>query len=206
MQSILNGLIENYPELAPLREDINTAYEIICSVYENGGKLLACGNGGSAADADHIVGELMKGFLSKRPLSETEKASFGENADVASKLQCGLPAISLCAHSGLMTAYINDCEPDCVFAQQVYGYSRNGGDVLIALSTSGNSANVVNAVKTANAVGVKSISITGSRESILSEISTVCLRLPSTETYRIQELTLPVYHCLCAMVEKRFFG
>ena len=161
----------------------------------NGGKLLACGNGGSAADADHIVGELMKGFLHQRPLDDNEKSCFNAVRDgsvISDALQGGLPAISLCAHSALMTAFSND--------------SKNSPDTLIALSTSGNSDNVVKAVAAANAVGIKSVAITGQKESKLSEDSSVCIRLPETETYKIQELTLPVYHALCAMTEKRFFS
>lgn len=198
MDKIFNTLFERYPLLDCVRDDVMEAYNLIEESYSNGGKLLVCGNGGSAADADHIVGELMKGFLLTRPIDSDE--------DVLSHLQDGLPAISLCAQSGLMTAFINDCNAEYVFAQQVYAYSKNSPDVLIALSTSGNSKNVVRAVEAANAAGIGSIAITGQNKSCLSEISTVCIRLPETETYKIQELTLPVYHCLCAMIEKHFFG
>lgn len=209
MKGILDSLIERYPSLECVKNDIWNAYEFIEETYVNGGKLLVCGNGGSAADADHIVGELMKGFLLQRPLDECEKSCFNDVRDgcvISDALQGGLPAISLCAQAALMTAYMNDVGADTVFAQQVYAYSKNSPDVLVALSTSGNSDNVVKAVAAANAVGIKSIAITGQKESKLSKDSTVCIRLPETETYKIQELTLPVYHTLCAMTEKRFFS
>ena len=199
MLDILNSLIERFPILSVCKDDILSAYKLIEKCYVNNGKLLVCGNGGSAADADHIVGELMKGFMLKR--------RFESQNEILSHLQGGLPAVSLCAHTGLMTAFANDCEAEYVFAQQVYAYSKNShGDLLLALSTSGNSENVVKAVQAANETGIDSISITGKNESELSKNSTVCIKLPETETYKIQELTVPVYHCLSAMAEKRFFG
>lgn len=208
-KKILDELLERYPELEYLREDISKAFSLICNAFESGGKLLVCGNGGSAADADHIVGELMKGFLLKRPLPVNEKEKLraaGDATGIGDHLQIGLPAINLCAQSGLMTAFINDCNADDVFAQQVYAYARNSLDILLGLSTSGNSRNVVNAVITARAIGIPSVAITGKKESKLSSLATVCLRLPSDETFKVQEYTLPVYHCLCAMVEQYFFG
>ena len=199
MLDILNSLIERFPSLSVCKDDILSAYKLIEKCYVNNGKLLVCGNGGSAADADHIVGELMKGFMLERRLDSQN--------EILSHLQGGLPAVSLCAHTGFMTAFANDCEAEYVFAQQVYAYSKNNPkDLLLALSTSGNSENVVRAVQTANETGIDSISITGKNESELSKNSTVCIKLPETETYKIQELTVPVYHCLCAMTEKRFFG
>lgn len=209
VENILDELLARYPELTDLKADIQKAYELIVNSFESGGKLLACGNGGSAADADHIVGELMKGFLKKRPLPINEREKFraaGDETGIGAHLQIGLPAISLCAHAGLMTAFMNDCNAEDVFAQQVYGYARNSLDILIGLSTSGNSKNVVNAVIAARAVGIPSVAITGQKESRLSELCTVCIRLPSAETFKIQEYTLPVYHCLCAMVEEYFFA
>lgn len=208
MKSILENLVSRYPVFEEIKNEIWQAYLLIEEAYLAGGKLLACGNGGSAADADHIVGELMKGFLIKRELGKNEKELFADVRDgeiLSKNIQGGLPAISLSAQSAIMTAYINDVGADCVFAQQVYAYSANSPDVLIALSTSGNSSNVVKAVAAANAIGISSIGITGAEESKLSEDCTVCIRLPETQTYKIQELTLPVYHALCAMVEKRFF-
>jgi len=200
---IFSELFERYPCLEKCREDIYKAYEIMVSCYKNGGKVLCCGNGGSAADCDHFVGELMKGFLKKRPLSDEEKSNFDNNF-ISDNLQKGLPAISLCAHSALMTAFENDAVPSLVFAQQVYSYAKEN-DTLICFSTSGNSENVVYAAKAANAAGIESIAIIGDKESLLSKLSTVCIKLPETETFKIQELTLPVYHCLAAMVEKHFF-
>ncbi len=196
-------LTERFPCLEECSADILVAFGIIADCYSNGGKLLCCGNGGSAADSDHLVGELMKGFLKKRPLSEEEKASVGDDF-VADNLQKGLPAISLCAHSALMTAFENDAVPSLVFAQQVYAYAKEN-DVLVAFSTSGNSENVVYAVKAAKAKGIKTVSITGKNESESSKLSDVCIRLPETETFKVQELTLPVYHCLAAMIEDYFF-
>ena len=203
MSEIFNNLFERYPSLNCCKDDVFNAFKAIDVCYMNGGKLLCCGNGGSAADCDHLVGELMKGFLKKRPLSDVEKQNFA-NSFVADSLQKGLPAISLCAHSALMTAFSNDEIPSFVFAQQVYAYAAKN-DVLVAFSTSGNSENVVYAVEAAKAAGIISIGITGSNESKLSELCDVCIRLPETETYKIQELTLPVYHCLAAMIEDKYF-
>ncbi|MCR5150333.1 MAG: SIS domain-containing protein [Clostridiales bacterium] len=200
---IFEDLFTRYPSLEECRDSILAAFYEIKTCFENGSKLLCCGNGGSAADSDHLVGELMKGFLKKRPLTDEEKAVIG-NDYISSNLQRGLPAISLCAHNALMTAFENDCAPDLTFAQQVLGYGRNG-DVLIGFSTSGNSKNVVYALMTCKVRGVKSIAVTGKSESECSRKADICIKLPETETYKIQELTLPVYHCLAAMVEEHFF-
>ena len=198
---IFDELLKRYPMLESCKEEIYKSYNMLKSCYCSGGKVLACGNGGSAADADHIVGELMKGFLLKRCINTP-----AENGDdeILTHLQGALPAVSLNAHSALLTAFANDLEFDYAYAQQVYGLG-NKGDVLIALSTSGNSASVVNAVRAAGAKGVLSVGITGSKDSLMSEKCDVCIRLPETETFKIQELTLPVYHCLCAMLEADFF-
>ncbi len=203
IKNIFNELFVRYPSLEKCREDIYHAYEIMGECFECGGKILCCGNGGSAADCDHFVGELMKGFLKKRPLSDEEKSAF-DDGFAADNLQKGLPAISLCAHSALMTAFENDAVPSLVFAQQVYAYAKEN-DVLLCFSTSGNSENVVYAAKAAKAAGIKTVSVTGEKESRLSENSTLCIRLPENETFKIQELTLPVYHCLAAMLEDKFF-
>lgn len=203
MSEILNELFKRYPCLDACRKDIVKAYALFVGCYDNGGKILCCGNGGSAADCDHFVGELMKGFLKKRPLSDAEKAAFDDDF-IADSLQKGLPAISLCAHSALMTAFENDAVPTLVFAQQVYAYAKEC-DVLLCFSTSGNSENVVYAAKAAKAAKIRIISITGAKESKLSELSDICIRLPETETFKIQELTLPVYHCLAAMLEEKYF-
>lgn len=203
MSDILNSLIERFPALSECRNDILSAYNLMVDCYDNGGKLLCCGNGGSAADCDHLVGELMKGFLKKRPLSDEEKEKFSSEK-LASGLQKGLPAISLCAHSALMTAFCNDESPEFVFAQQVYAFAQKN-DILVAFSTSGNSENVVYAAQAAKAAGIAVVAITGNKESKLSVICDVCIRIPETETYKIQELTLPVYHCLAAMIEDKYF-
>lgn len=200
---IFKELFERYPCLENCKEGIYSAFELFDSCYDNGGKILCCGNGGSAADCDHFVGELMKGFLKKRPLSDEEKNLF-EDKYIADNLQKGLPAISLCAHSALMTAFENDVAPSLVFAQQVYAYAKES-DVLFCLSTSGNSENIVYAAKSAKAAGIKSVAVTGGKESLLSGICDICIRLPETETFKVQELTLPVYHCLAAMLEENYF-
>lgn len=184
------------------------AYEIMLECCQNGGKVLVCGNGGSASDSEHIVGELMKGFKLKRELSDKEMVDFAKLEDgemLAQKLQKGIPAISLNSHTALMTAIGNDVEYDMIFAQQVYGYGVEG-DILIGMTTSGNSTNILNAARTAYAKGMKVIGITGQKESKLSACSTICLQMPATETYRVQEYTLPVYHAICAMIEEKMFG
>lgn len=209
IKDILNDLIARYPSLSGLYDELSVAYDLICNCYDAGGKLLLCGNGGSAADCEHIVGELMKGFLLKRPLDEQDRGYFedlSECAGLADRLQGGLPAVSLCAQSALMTAFANDVDPEMVFAQQVWVYGKNSTDLLVALSTSGNSANVLRAVETANALGLDTVGITGANGGKLRDLCTVCLCLPETETFKVQELTLPVYHALCAAVEQNYFG
>ena len=197
----LTHLIERYPALAQMRGAIEQAYRILEECYENGSKLLVCGNGGSAADSDHIVGELMKGFYKQRMLPEEERKRFGEQGE---KLQGALPAIALTQHGALATAFLNDVDPAMVFAQQVYGYGQ-GGDVFLGLSTSGNSANVVLAAKVAAAKGMKVITMTGRNGGKLKELSDVCMIVPAQVTADIQEYHLPVYHTLCAMLEEHFF-
>lgn len=204
MNSIFNELISRYPSLEVCSVQILNAYKIMLDGYENGGKLLCCGNGGSAADCDHLVGELMKGFHKKRPFDENEKHIFNDSFMVRN-LQKGLPAISLCAHSALMTAFENDVAPSLVFAQQVCAYAKEN-DFLIAFTTSGNSENIVYALKAAKVCGIKSVAVTGENESKCSELADVCIMLPETETFKVQELTLPVYHCLAAMIENKFFN
>lgn len=205
----LDFLVERYPVLQCCQKDIYVAYEMLADCFASNGKLLVCGNGGSAADAEHIVGELMKGFKSLRPLGSSDvcrlmrvNAEMGEV--LARHLQGGLPAIALDGHPGLSTAYMNDCEPLLCFAQQVNGYGQPA-DVLLAISTSGNSRNVLYAAVTAKAKGMKVIGLTGRKDSKLSELADVCIKVPQTETYMIQELHLPVYHCLCLMLEQEFF-
>lgn len=206
----MNELVCRYKGLECCASEIKTAVELIIEMYKNGGKLLLCGNGGSAADSDHIVGELSKGFLKKRPLPESEREKLrslypDEWEKLANGLQCGLPAVSLHSQSALLTAFVNDVEPEMMYAQSLYALGKKG-DVLIAISTSGNSKNVVNAVKLARAVGIKVVSLTGERESELSRMSDVCIRVGEHETYRVQELHLPVYHYICAAVEDEFYS
>ncbi len=205
---IEKNLYSRYPQLEIIRKDIQKAYQILERCYKNQGKVLICGNGGSAADADHIVGELMKGFYHKRPLTKEQKLKFQETQSeweyLTDNLQQALPAISLCGHTALITAFGNDVDTDMVFAQQVYGYGKQE-DVLLALSTSGNSKNVVNAVKVANTLGMESIGITGENGGAMKQLCSLCICTPAEITAQVQEFTLPVYHTLCAMLEKKFF-
>lgn len=208
--SNLDLLIMRYPHLECCKGNIIIAFEFIRDCYKNGGKLLVCGNGGSAADAEHIVGELMKGFKKARHLASIEVEKLVEidslmGRTLADNLQGALPAIALDGHPALTTAYMNDCEPIICFAQQVYGYGCKN-DVLFAISTSGNSRNVLYAIVAAKAKGMVVIGLTGENDSKLSAMSDVCIRVPSTETYQIQELHLPIYHCLCLMLEDYFFN
>ena len=196
----MEQLIERYPSLAQCRESIEAARALVIDTYKGGGKVLVCGNGGSAADSEHIVGELMKGFLSRRQVSD---GRIPEN--LRKNLQGALPAISLPSQCAILSAFINDVEPDMMYAQLVYGYAREG-DLVIGLSTSGNSRNIVNAVEVANCVGARTLALTGARESELSVMASVAIRVPETETYKVQELHLPVYHYLCAEAERAMFA
>lgn len=196
----MKDLLKRYPALSDCSEEIEKALELMIETYKNGGKILVCGNGGSASDSDHIVGELMKGFLSPRKVTD-ERIS----PELRENLQGSLPAISLCSQNAIMTAFINDVKPDMMFAQQVYGYAKSE-DLVIGISTSGNSGNVVNAVKVARDMGVKTIALTGANGGKLSEICDVTIKAPETETYKIQEYHLPIYHYLCAETEKYFFA
>ncbi len=210
MNKHLSVLIERFPVLESAVNDIKKAFDLITESYRNEGKLLIAGNGGSAADAEHIVGELMKSFVLKRELSsefsEQLVAADEELGTVLSKnLQGALPAIALDGHMSLTTAYMNDCEPLLCFAQQVNGYGKNG-DVFLGISTSGNSKNVLYAATVARAKGMKVVGLTGAKDSKLYAFADVCIKVPQTETYMIQELHLPIYHCLCLMLEDEFFG
>lgn len=209
MNKEIEILVSRYPELLECEYEIERAYEILKESYRTGGKLLIAGNGGSAADAEHIVGELMKGFKNPRkPCAEFAKKLIDENEEfgtvLADNLQGALPAIALDGHFALSTAYMNDCEPLLCFAQQVNGYGKVG-DVFLGISTSGNSKNVLYAATTAHAKGLKVIGLTGAKDSKLAQMSDVCIKVPQTETYMVQELHLPVYHCLCLMLEEEFF-
>lgn len=206
----LEILVNRYPELSAVKKEISEAYQILKNCYAHSGKLLVAGNGGSAADAEHIVGELMKGFkLPRKPDADFAKKLVAENQEIGSvlaeNLQGALPAIALDGHPALSTAYMNDCEPLLCFAQQVNGYGKNG-DVFWGISTSGNSKNVLYAATTAHAKGMKVIGLTGAQNSKLEQMSDICIKVPQTETYMVQELHLPVYHCLCLMLEEKFFG
>ena len=205
----LEELVERYPVLDAVKDDVRKAYDLLEACYEQGGKLLIAGNGGSCADAEHIVGELMKGFVKRREVSDSfaeclRSADEVRGAELAKKLQGGLPAIALTGHAGLSTAYLNDVDGDLIFAQQTYGYGRPG-DVLIGISTSGNAKNVMYAMTVAKALGMKTIGLTGKDGGALKREADVSVVVPETETFKIQELHLPVYHALCLMLEERFF-
>ena len=210
LEKHVNFLIERYPDLSVVRQSIIDAYIIMEDCYKHDGKLLIAGNGGSAADAEHIAGELMKRFKTPRPVSARFANKLisidpvrGQN--LARNLECGLMAIPLVAHEAMTTAYINDVDGLGVFAQQLYGFGRPG-DVFLGISTSGNSKNVMSATVVARALGIKVIGLTGAKGGELASVSDVCVKAPSDETYMIQEYHLPIYHCWCLMLEERFFG
>lgn len=204
-------LTERYPVLKECVKDIKSVYGILETCYSEGHKLLIAGNGGSCADAEHIVGELMKGFKKPRKCDK-EFAGKLKNIDISrgeylsERLQKGLPAIALGGHSALNTAYINDVEGGglLTYAQQVYGFG-SAGDVFLGISTSGNSKNILYAADVARAKGMKVVALTGKSGGKLSLLADVTIRVPETETYMVQELHLPVYHCLCLMLEEKFF-
>jgi len=210
LQIILDELLKRYPLLETVKNEILNAGQCLIECYENNGKVLVCGNGGSCSDSDHIVGELMKGFEHKRPLDEQFKNKLlefgGERGQFLSeKLQIGLPAISLTAQTGLITAVANDNDASVIFAQQVVGYG-NGGDILIAISSSGNSQNVVDAILVGKAKGLKVIGLTGESGGKMNGICDILINVPGKRTASVQEFHLPVYHALCVMVETHFFG
>jgi D-sedoheptulose 7-phosphate isomerase len=209
-QAIFTSLFTQYPAVTVCQEAVAAAFDLLHDSYQNGGKLLICGNGGSAADAEHIVGELMKSFMIERPIRADQRARLQERfpeegAYLANHLQGALPAIALTGHLALTSAFSNDVAGDMIFAQQLYGYGRPG-DVLLAISTSGNSRNVLNAVKVANVLGIKTIGLTGAHGGQLTALCDVVVRVPADTVYVIQEYHLPVYHTLCRMVEMEFFG
>lgn len=202
-------IFERYPALKACRADMEQALELLLACARADGKVLVCGNGGSAADSEHIVGELMKGFLKKRPLSGEDLADwhvhFGdEGEETARGLQGGIQAISLPSQVALLSAVCNDNDPATLYAQLSWNYARPG-DVLMGISTSGNAKNVLGAARAAKVRGAAVIGLTGSRESKLSAVADVTIRVPDTETYRVQEYHLPVYHWLCALVEEAMF-
>ena len=210
LQKHIDLLIKRYPKLIVCKQDIISAFNIMEECYSNGGKLLIAGNGGSAADSEHIAGELMKRFKIQRPVTKEYANKLIQidperGPELAKNLERSLMAIPLVAHEALTTAYINDVDGLGVFAQQLMGFGRSG-DVFLGISTSGNSQNVMNATVVARASGIKVIGLTGAKGGELAKVSDVAIKVPETETYMIQELHLPVYHCLCLMLEDRFFG
>jgi D-sedoheptulose 7-phosphate isomerase len=205
----IQQLIERYPKLVSIKNNISTAFDILTASYANGGKLLIAGNGGSASDAEHIAGELMKTFSKKRNLpdyfiNDIKKVDTEIAEYLIPRMQPGLPTIALSGHASLNTACINDIDGNITFAQQVYGYGKEN-DVLLAISTSGNSKNVLYAAAVARAKRLNIISLTGEGGGKLKQYADVCISVPETETWKIQELHLPVYHCLCQMLENHFF-
>ena len=210
LQKHIELLMERYPTLEVCKQDIIKAYFILEECYSNGGKLLIAGNGGSAADSEHIAGELMKRFKTPRPVSKefADKLAAVDpyrGKELAKNLECGLMAIPLVAHEALTTAYINDVDGLGVFAQQLFGYGRSG-DVFLGISTSGNSKNIMNATVVARASGIKVVGLTGTKGGELASVADVAVKVPEVETYMIQELHLPIYHCWCLMLEDHFFG
>ena len=206
----LELLIERYPALAVCESEIKRAIEEIIACYEKGGKLLLCGNGGSCADCDHIVGELMKGFLKKRPLDDSKKAEMREKCAelddaTLSKLQAGLGAISLPSITALGSAFNNDVDPELTYAQATLALGK-AGDVFIGLSTSGNAKNVAAAARVAKGLGMTVIGMSGEGGGKLAALSDIAIRVPENETFKIQELHLPVYHAICAEVEEYFYS
>lgn len=204
VKKIYDSLLSRYEALNDIGNDIIAAFDCLQTCATSGHKILLCGNGGSDADCNHFVGELMKGFILPRTLSKDDRIRI-LYPEIADKLQYGIPAISLNAHSALVSAFSNDVDPVFVYAQQLLGYYRPG-DVLIGFSTSGNSENVINAFKVMNALGGKSIAFTGHSGGILSTLADILIAVPATETYKVQELHLPVYHCICMMLEQYIFG
>lgn len=207
--TVFTTLYETYPALRGCKHEIDAAYALLKTAADQRALIMVCGNGGSAADCEHITGELMKGFNLKRPLSPAEKARFDGvdgGAEIAAKLQGAIRCVSLASQVGVISAFANDIDPSLVYAQQVWGYASSADDVLIALSTSGNSLNIVNAAKTAKAAGIRTLAITGEKESRLSALCDVTVKLPASAPFAVQELTLPVYHALCAALEAVLFS
>jgi D-sedoheptulose 7-phosphate isomerase len=205
----IEELIKRYPALAVCEKDIRKSYELLEDSYAHGGKLLIAGNGGSCADSDHICGELLKSFIKKRTpaqsfLDDLVKIDPDTGAYLADKLQGALPAISLCNQTALMTASLNDVDGNVMFAQQVNGYGVKG-DVFLGISTSGNSKDVVYAMVVAKAKGLKTVALSGKTGGKIAKLADAAIVVPEEETFKIQELHLPVYHALCLQLEERFF-
>ena len=205
----LEELTSRYPVLEAVKGQVLAAYEILRDCYAGGGKVLIAGNGGSCADSEHIVGELMKGFVKRRPVSgefaaALKEADANRGEELASCLQGGLPAIALTGHAGLSTAFLNDVNGKMIYAQQLYGYGKKG-DVFIGISTSGNAENVMYAVAVAKASGIRTIGLTGKNGGKMAETCDCAIVVPADETFKIQELHLPIYHALCLMLEEHFY-
>lgn len=198
----IDELIRRYPCLWECEKAAKEAVNAICDMHENGGKLLLCGNGGSAADCEHISGELMKGFLLER---KPDADKYTEYSDVISRLQCGIPALPLPGFTSLISAFSNDESPELAFSQLVFVLGKKE-DVFFGISTSGNSSNIVAAAKTAKAKGMKTVALTGKDGGKLNNICDIVLKVPETQTYKVQELHLPLYHALCAQAEEHFFS
>ena len=207
-QAIYDELFVRYPALDGCRADVMKAFELMLATYRAGGKVLVCGNGGSASDAEHIVGELLKKFKKHRDIPADVKAKLEatgpDGAALAAKLEGSLAAVTLLSQSGILTAFANDVGWDEAYAQQLLGLGR-AGDTLIAISTSGNSRNCVYAALVAKTLGVAVVSLTGAGGGRLAGLADAAIRAPETETYKIQEYHLPVYHALCAMLEEELF-
>ena len=199
----LDLLIQRYPQLLPVKEQTEKVINAIVKSYYDGGKVLLCGNGGSSSDCEHISGELLKGFLSKRTIKENEYPEFSETAKA--KLQKAIPAIPLTSLSALVSAFSNDVDAEWTYAQLVFALGKKG-DVFIGLSTSGNAKNVAHGAETAKALGLITVGLTGENKSALSNVCDYTIRVPETETFKVQELHLPVYHAICAQVEEIIFN
>ncbi len=215
VENILAGAGRRYPVLKPVLPEMRRAYEMMAASFREGGQLLLCGNGGSASDSEHIAGELLKGFLLRRPIPEPERrdiagrlascAAYDDIQDLLDRLQLGLPAIPLVGQAAIGSAVANDLGADLVYAQQVLALGRPG-DVLLGISTSGNARNVLQAIKLARGLDMHTIALTGSGGGLIAEVAELCIKVPATSTPDVQELHLPVYHTLCAMLEQEFFG
>jgi D-sedoheptulose 7-phosphate isomerase len=209
MNRFIDDLVRRYPSLEGLADKINNAAKMIINALQAGNTLYMCGNGGSASDAEHIAGELLKGFCSKRPMDSGMKhefAAMGEcGAELAEKLQCGLRAVSLVSHPAFLTAFANDVDASMIFAQQLFALGSKG-DVVIGLTTSGNSENIYKCFTTARVMGIKTILLTGASGGKCSELADCIINVPENETFKIQEYHLPVYHTLCLMIEDSFYG
>ena len=207
-KEILNGLTERYPALKVAKNDISAAFEALLASVKSGGKIMICGNGGSAADSAHIVGELMKSFKKTHPIDAKTAARLKEcgkeGARLALSLEGAIPAVALTENGAFLTAFSNDKDASVAFAQQVYGLGEQR-DALVCISTSGNSENCVLAAVAAKATEIKTVALTGAGGGKLASLADVCVKVPETETYKVQELHLPVYHCICAMLEEEIF-